>query len=140
MSDDSPKQHRIRGAIGRSLMKVSPVRRWYIRRMIKFIDKSRDKGQRLPPEFADMARFLAKVPKSERAAALEKAFQAQEQGVGTSRDFRRAAAAQQRRSGRGGGRYRPGLPPGALQEARRLQAGGGKAAGGRAQAGRRRKG
>jgi hypothetical protein len=140
MSDENPKQRRIRGAIGRSLMKLSPVRRWYIRRMIKFMDKSRDKGRRLPPEFVDMARYLSKVPKSERAAALEKAFLAQQEGVGTSRDYRRAAAAQQRRSGRGGGRYRPGLPPGALQEARRLQAGGTKAAGGRAQAGRRRKG
>jgi hypothetical protein len=128
MSEDKPKR-RIRGAIGESLMKVPVMRRWYIRRMLKFIDKSRDKGRRLPPEFAEMARFLERVPKAQRAGALEEAFTAQQQGVGTGRDYRRAAAAQQRRSGRGGGRYRPGLPPGTLQQARRMQPGPAKGGG-----------
>jgi len=87
------------------------VRRWQIRRMLKFIDKSKEKGRRLPPEYADMARFLAKVPKAQRGEALEKAMEANQEGVAIGRDQRRAAAAQQRRSGQGGGRYRPGMPP-----------------------------
>jgi hypothetical protein len=120
MSDDKPKKKkRIRGAVGRSFMRVPFMRRFYIRRVLKFIDKSKDKGKRLPPEFAEMARFLQRVPKQQRAAALEEAMTAQADGVGTSRDYRRAAAAQQRRSGKGGGRYRPGLPPGAMQQGRR---------------------
>lgn len=140
MSDDEkPKKRRVQGAVARTIMRVPPMRRWYIRRMLKFIDKSKEKGRRLPPEFADMARYLSRLPKAQRASALEQALSAQQEGVGTSRDYRRAAAAQQRRSGRGGGRYRPGLPPGALQQARRVQQGGRNQPGGRVQQGRKKK-
>lgn len=124
--DDKPKARRMQGAVARVIMRVPILRRWYIRRMLKFIDKSKAKGRRLPPEFAEMARFLSRVPKSQRASALEEAMSAQQSGVGTSRDYRRSAAAQQRRSGKGGGRYRPGLPPGAMQQGRRAQQGPGK--------------
>ena len=117
MSDDKAKKRKRR--VSRAIMRVPFMRRFYIRRMLKFIDKSKDKGKRLPPELADMARFLQRVPKAQRATALEDAMKAQTEGVATSRDYRRAAAAQQRRSGKGGGRYRPGLPPGAVQQARR---------------------
>jgi hypothetical protein len=101
------------------MAKSPAIRRWQIRRMLKFIDKSKEKGRRLPPEYAEMARFLAKVPKAQRGEALEKAMEANQEGMlTTSRDFRRQAAAQQRRSGQGGGRYRPGMPPGTIQQAR----------------------
>jgi hypothetical protein len=118
MPDNKPKKRRIRTAIGTTIAKVPALRRWQIRRMLKYIDKSKEKGRRLPPEFAEMARFLAKVPKNQRAETLEKAMQANQEGVTPSRDYRRAAAAQQRRSGQGGGRYRPGMPPGTIQQAR----------------------
>lgn len=121
MSDEKPKNRRLQGAMARTIMRYSVTRRWYIRRMLKYIDKSKEKGRKLPPEFAEMARFLARVPKAKRASALEEALSAQQSGVGTSRDLRRAAAAQQRRSGKGGARYRPGLPPGAMQQGRRMQ-------------------
>ena len=118
MTEKQQKKRRIRTAIGTTMAKVPALRRWQIRRMLKFIDKSKEKGRRLPPEFADMARYLAKVPKAQRAEALEKAMEANQEGVSTSRDYRRAAAAQQRRSGQGGGRYRPGMPPGTIQQSR----------------------
>ena len=119
MPENKQKKRRIRGAISRTMAKSPAIRRWQIRRLLKFIDKSKAKGRRLPPEYAEMARFLAKVPKAQRGEALEKAMEANQEGaLGTSRDFRRAAAAQQRRSGQGGGRYRPGMPPGTIQQAR----------------------
>jgi hypothetical protein len=118
MPEKPQKKRRIRKAIGKTMARFPVMRRWQIRRMLKFIDKSKEKGRRLPPEFAEMARFLAKVPKAQRAQALEKAMEANQEGLTTSRDYRRAAAAQQRRSGQGGGRYRPGMPPGTMQQAR----------------------
>jgi len=118
MPEKKQKKRRIRTAVGRTMARSARVRRWQIRRMLKFIDKSKEKGRRLPPEYADMARFLAKVPKAQRGEALEKAMEANQEGVAIGRDQRRAAAAQQRRSGQGGGRYRPGMPPGTIQQAR----------------------
>ncbi len=119
MTEDSQKKPRIRGAMGRTLMRVPLLRRWYIRRMLKYIDKSRAKGRKLPPEFAELARNLGRMPKDQRATALEDAMNAEREGsLAASREMRRAASAQQRRSGKGAG-YRPGLPPGAIQQGRR---------------------
>jgi hypothetical protein len=103
----------VRGALGRRLMKVPVVRRMYVRRMIKFIDKSRAKGRRLPPEVYELSRQLSRVPEADRASALEAALKAGPDGRGESvpgsnRQLRRAASAQQRQSGKGQGRYRPG--------------------------------
>jgi hypothetical protein len=104
-------------------MRVPLMRRWYVRRMLKFIDKSKAKGRKLPPEMAELSRYLSRVPKDQRANALEDAINADREGnAAVSREMRRAASAQQRRSGKGTG-YRPGLPPGAIQQGRR-QAGG----------------
>jgi len=103
MPEKKQKKRLIRTAVGRTMARSARVRRWQIRRMLKFIDKSKEKGRRLPPEYADMARFLAKVPKAQRGEALEKAMEANQEGVAIGRDQRRAAAAQQRRSGQGGG-------------------------------------
>jgi hypothetical protein len=118
MPDKKPKKRRIRTAVGTTMAKFPAVRRWQIRRLLKYIDKSKEKGRRLPAEYAEMGRFLSKVPKAQRAAALEKAMEANQQGAIPSRDYRRAAAAQQRRSGQGGARYRPGMPPGTIQQSR----------------------
>jgi hypothetical protein len=116
---EKPKR-RIRTSISRNVMKISFVRNWYIKRTLKFIDKSKEKGRRLPPEMADMNRALSKVPKAQRAKVLAEAMEAGQEGLqDTSRAYRRAAENQNRQSGRGRGRTRPGLPPGAMQQGRR---------------------
>jgi hypothetical protein len=114
------KKRRIRGGISRSVMKVSFIRRWYIKRTLRTIDKAKEKGRRLPPEYAEMTRALAKVPKAKRAQFIEESMQAgQVDETEMSRAMRRAVGNQGRQSGRGGGRTRPGLPPGAMQQGKR---------------------
>ncbi len=116
---EKPKR-RIRTSISRRVMKVSFIRNWYIKRTLKFIDKSKEKGRRLPPDLADMNRALSRVPKAQRAKVLAEAMEAGQEGLAdTSRAYRRAAENQNRQSGRGRGRTRPGLPPGAMQQGRR---------------------
>jgi hypothetical protein len=116
---EKPKR-RIRTSISRNVMKVSFIRNWYIKRTLKYIDKSKEKGRRLPPDLADMNRVLSKVPKAQRAKVLAEAMEAGQEGLQeTSRAYRRAAENQNRQSGRGRGRTRPGLPPGAIQQSRR---------------------
>lgn len=96
----------------RAILKIGFVRRWYVRRMLKYIDKSKAKGRKLPPELLELNRFLSRLPAEQRAEALEQAMTMDQEGDEFgNRDLRRAAAQQQRQSGQGGGRYRPGLPP-----------------------------
>lgn len=112
------KKRRIRGALGRKFMGVPVLRRWYIRRMLKLIDKSKDNGRPLPEGLSEVARYLSRVPKYERAKKFEEAIQANrdlESPESMGRQMRRATS-RQRKSGKGGG-YRPGLPPGALKQA-----------------------
>ena len=80
-SETKEKKRRVRGALGRTLMKVPLVRRLYARRVLKFIDKSRTKGRKLPPELYELSRQLSRVPESDRASALEAALRAGPQGV-----------------------------------------------------------
>jgi hypothetical protein len=116
---EKPKR-RIRTSISRNVMKVGFVRNWYIKRTLKYIDKSKEKGRRLPPELADMNRALSKVPKGQRAKVLEEAMEAGQAGLQqSSRAYRRAAENQNRQSGKGRGKTRPGLPPGAMQQGKR---------------------
>ncbi len=116
--DGDGKKRRIRGAIGRGVMKVPVLRRWQIRRTLKFIDKSRAKGRRLPEGLHEMARFLDRVPKQQRAKVFEEAMVANQELPNMGREYRRAAA-RQRRSGKSDARYRPGAPPGAIKQVRR---------------------
>lgn len=115
---DGGKRPRVRGAIGRSIARVPALRRWQIRRTLKFIDKSRAKGRKLPEGLADAARFLDKVPKQKRAEVFEEAILANQELPNMGREYRRAAN-RQRKSGRSEIRYRPGAPPGAIKQARR---------------------
>lgn len=80
-------------------MKLPVLRRWQIRRTLKFIDKSRAKGRRLPEELYQVDRYLARVPKCQRAKAFEEAMLANQELPTMGRDYRRAAA-RQRRSGK----------------------------------------
>jgi hypothetical protein len=112
----SAPKPKLQERISRQLMKVGFFRRRYVKRMIKYIDKSKEKGKRLPPELYELQRFLSQVPKAQRAERLEEAITAQrsEEPLG-NRDLRRASSNQSRQSGRGGNRYRPGSPPRSMQ-------------------------
>jgi hypothetical protein len=99
------------------MLRVPVTRRWYVRRTLKFIERSKAKGRRLPEGMVDTARFLSRLPKHQQAQALEDAILAEREAPGMGRDLRRAAS-RQRRSGKGSGGLRPGLPPGTLKQAR----------------------
>jgi hypothetical protein len=107
----------VRAAVSGKLLQWGPFRRWYIKRTLKFIDRSKAKGRPLPAGFAETARQLGRVPKQRRAEVLEEAILAQREMAGTGREFRRAAA-RQRLSTRSDTRYRPGRPPGAGRQTR----------------------
>jgi hypothetical protein len=116
------KKRRLRDAIGRKFMTVPLLRRWYIRRMLKYIDKSREKGRPLPEGLTEVARYLSRVPKYDRAKKFEEAIKANqevEDAQAMGRELRRATS-RQRKSGKSGG-YRPGLPPGALKQGGRTR-------------------
>lgn len=106
----------LRARLSARMMSVGFLRRRYVKRMLKYIDKTQAKGKRLPPELYDLQRFLSQVPKAQRAERLEEAITAQrrEEPLG-NRDLRRASSNQSRQSGRGGGRHRPGMAPRSLQ-------------------------
>ncbi len=93
------------------------LRRWYVKRTLKFIDRSREKGRRLPEGLAETARQLSRVPKQQRAKALEEAIMAGTEQPGMSREFRRAAS-RKRLSTKSDTRYRAGRPPGAGRQGR----------------------
>ncbi|MGH9205377.1 MAG: hypothetical protein ACRD1G_02270 [Acidimicrobiales bacterium] len=107
MAKDKPP--RVRGAIGRRLFRIPFMRRFYARRIVSFIDKSKRKKRPLPENLQAMDSQLGRLPKAERLKAIEMSLRpgAQEE---LGRDIRRAAARQERLSGRGGGK-RPGAPP-----------------------------
>jgi hypothetical protein len=107
----------LRAAVSSKLLQWAPYRRWYIKRTLKFIDRSRAKGRRLPEGLNETARQLGRVPKQRRAEMLEEAMLAQHDMPSKGREFRRAAA-RQRLSTRSDTRYRPGRPPGAGRQAR----------------------
>jgi hypothetical protein len=111
-------KRRIRGALGRRLMRVGVFRRWYVRRILRFIDRSKAKGRRLPEGLAETNRFLSRVPKQQRAKALEEAILTNQEAPNMGRELRRAAS-RQRKSGQSDARYRPGMPPGTVRQARR---------------------
>src|SRR5262245_54101587 len=100
-----PKKKRLRTATSRKLLQWGPFRRWYVRRTLRYIDKTKPKGRRLPEGMAETARQLGRVPKQRRAEVFEEAILAQEEMGGTSREYRRAAA-RQRLSTRSDTRYR----------------------------------
>jgi hypothetical protein len=113
----NPKQKRLRTAASRRLIQWGPFRRWYVRRTLRFIDRSKAKGRPLPEGMVETARQLGRVPKQRRAQVLEDAILAQREMPETGRELRRAAA-RQRLSTRSDTRYRQGRPPGASQQSR----------------------
>jgi hypothetical protein len=108
MAQEGEKKRRVRGAISRSTLRVPFVRRLYVRRLLNIIEKSREKGRRLPPDLYELSKQLARVPKSEQAALLEQGLKAEREGMtGVNREQRRSAAAQSRQGGKAPGRSGP---------------------------------
>jgi hypothetical protein len=85
--------------VGRVLLRIPVLRRFYVRRLLKFIDTSKARGRRLPPDLYELSKQLSRVPPSERAEALERALKAEREGTagaGVNRQARRAAERQSR--------------------------------------------
>jgi hypothetical protein len=100
------KKRRIRTAIFRSIMRVGFLRHFYVRRLLRFMEKSKAKGRALPPELARLEQMLGRLPQKKRAEALESALLASPDET-PSREMRRAAARQDRIRSDGRG-YRTG--------------------------------
>ncbi len=96
--------------MGRAILGVPFMRRWYARRLLKMMDKAKAKNRQLPPELAQLEANLSRLPKARRFEALETALSAGGGDQALSREMRRAAGRQGRQSGRGGARQRPGQP------------------------------
>jgi hypothetical protein len=103
---DDAKRRRIRTAIFRGILRVSFLRHFYIRRVLRFMEKSRAKGRALPPELQRLDDMLGRLPAKKRAEALEAALLADPDET-PSRELRRAAVRQERLRGDGRG-HRPG--------------------------------
>jgi len=100
------KKRRIRTAVFRSIMRIGFLRHFYIRRLLRFMEKSRAKGRAMPAELSRLDQMLTRLPPKKRAEALESALMANPEET-PSREMRRAAARQDRLRGDGRG-YRPG--------------------------------
>lgn len=103
---DEGKKRRIRTAVFRRIMSVGFLRHFYVRRLLRFMEKSKAKGRALPPDLARLQQMLAKLPEKKRAEALEAGLLASPDEA-PSREMRRAAARQDRLRSDGRG-YRSG--------------------------------
>jgi hypothetical protein len=89
------KKRGIRTAVFRRIMKVAFFRHFYLRRLLRFMEKSRTKGRALPPELQRLEQMLKRLPPPKRAEALESALMASPEEP-VSREMRRAAERQER--------------------------------------------
>ena len=84
------------GVLARPFLKIPPVRRWYLRRVLKYLEET--PPSKFAPEMRAAQALLQRMPRHQRLAALETGL---EQGtVGEapqSRALRRAAAKEARR-------------------------------------------
>jgi hypothetical protein len=105
-SPSKTKKRRVRTAIFDKAMKVGFLRRFYVKRLLRYIEKSRKKGRSLPPDLQQVERMVARLPRKKQIELLETALQTKPDEV-SNRQLRRAATRQDRLSGSGGGN-RPG--------------------------------
>lgn len=95
----------------RRLLKVGTIRRWYVRRILKVIDRSKAKRRGLYGDLARIDAMTRGMPPAERVKTVERMLEPMEEQQ-MSRELRRAVSRQDRGSGRGGAsRRRPGMPP-----------------------------
>jgi len=88
-------------------MRVGFLRHFYVRRLLRFMEKSKAKRRALPPELTRLEQMLSRLPPQKRAEALETALLANPDET-PSREMRRAAARQDRLRSDGRGYRSPG--------------------------------
>jgi hypothetical protein len=89
------------------------LRRRYARRIIRTIDKYKEKGRPLPESLTRLERQLRRVPAQKRQQLVEQMMEmGSDQDASTNRALRRAAGRQERQKGQRGGGLRPGTLPG----------------------------
>lgn len=93
----------------RRIMRIGFFRRFYVKRLLRFMEKSRAKGRSLPADLQRLDQMLKRLPPPKRAEALEAALVASPD-ENPSREMRRAATRQDRQRGDGRG-YRSGPSP-----------------------------
>ena len=86
------------GLLARPFLKIPPLRRWYLKRLLRFLEQT--PASKLPAELRQAQALLKRLPQGQRLAALESGLkqgpQAQAQ-VAQSRSLRRAAAREAKR-------------------------------------------
>ena len=108
--DPSGRPTTRRGRFFRRVMQIGPVRGFYARRLLRFLEKSKKKGRDIPDQLADLDEYLARVPAKQRRELLEASLSG-ELDARAGRAVRRAAGRQGRQKGRAAGGQRPGMPP-----------------------------
>lgn len=111
---------RIRSFPGRLVARSPWLRRRYVRRVLRSIDRSREKKRPLPDSLVRIDRMLRRVPRQKRAETLEQMLEAgATPDTEINRAVRRAASRQERQSGKKSAGLRPGMGPGQRVEQRR---------------------
>lgn len=115
------RMRRVQASITRRLLSVGAIRRWYARRIVSSIEKSREKRRSLAPELVRIDQVIRRLPKPQRADAVADMLQpTNEQQY--SRELRRAAERQDRGRGQGSvSRRRPGTLPAPRAQQRRAR-------------------
>ena len=110
----SRRRNRLRDLPGRLIARTPWLRRRYARRIVRTIDKYREKGRPLPESLARLERQLRAIPQPKRAQTVEQMMEmsADQEQATPSRAMRRAAGRQDRHKGSKGGGLRPGTLPG----------------------------
>jgi len=120
MPSDTDQKHRrlrrLREAPARFIARTPWLRRRQARRLVKTIEKYKDKGRPLPENMSRLERQLRRIPKQKRAEAVEQMMEMSVQpDQSTNRALRRASGRQDRQKGTKGGGLRPGTLPGQRQ-------------------------
>lgn len=104
---------RIRELPARFIGRTPWLRRRYARRILRSIDRYKDKGRPLPESLSRLEKQLRRVPTPKRQQVVEQMMEmGSDQDVTTNRALRRAADRQERQKGQRGGGLRPGTLPG----------------------------
>ncbi|HVX20634.1 MAG TPA: hypothetical protein VHB02_04740 [Acidimicrobiales bacterium] len=118
-SDTAPKRRRLRKlreAPARFVARIPWLRRRQARRLVKTMERYREKNRPLPENLSRLEKQLRRLPKNKRAEAVEQMMEMSVQpDQSTNRALRRASGRQERQKGTKGGGLRPGTLPGQRQ-------------------------
>ena len=89
------------------------LRRRYARRIVRSIDRYKEKRRPMPETLSRLEKQLRRVPPPKRQQVVEQMMEmGTDSDVTTNRALRRAAGRQERQKGQPGGGLRPGTLPG----------------------------